>query len=188
MAVFFSFSCANTTAINKDESSSDSEKKVFASEKPKPDMYLASKAASSYEARGVVLHEKELNIPEEEAREEKSGVEDDLFADIYFDTDKSDIKPEYYSRLDRQVEYLAGNDKGFRLLIEGHCDERASIKYNYDLGNRRALAVLKYLVDKGVDKSIIKTISFGKSEPFDVEKSLIAYAKNRRAHFVLNPK
>jgi len=155
-------------------------------------MYLVSKAASSFDAREMALHEKELNIPEddfkEEVREEKSGVEDDLFADVYFDTDKSDIKPEYYNRLDRQAEYLIGNDKGFRLVIEGHCDERASISYNYDLGSRRALAVLKYLVDKGVDKSIIKMISFGKSEPLDVEKSLIAYAKNRRAHFVLYPK
>lgn len=194
MAVLFSFSCANTAAINKDASWSGSEKKVIPSEKPKPDMYLDSKAVSSYEAREMALHEKELNIPEdnftEEAREKKSevAVEDDLFADIYFDTDKSDIKSEYYSRLDKQAEYLAVNDKGFRLIIEGHCDERASIKYNYDLGSRRALAVFKYLVDKGVDKSIIKMVSFGKSEPFDVEKSLSAYAKNRRAHFVLYPK
>jgi peptidoglycan-associated lipoprotein len=198
MAVLFSFSCANTNAINKDASSSDSEQKIVAPETPKPDMYLASKSASSHDAREVVLHEKELNIPEdnfnEESREEKAGaeagaeVEDGLFADVFFDTDKSDIKPEYYGRLDRQAKYLIDNVKVTRLVLEGHCDERASITYNYHLGNRRALAVLKYLVDKGVDKSIIKTISFGKTEPFDVEKSLRAYAKNRRTHFVLNPK
>jgi peptidoglycan-associated lipoprotein len=71
------------------------------------------------------------------------------------------------------------------MLIEGHCDERGTAEYNMALGERRATAVMTYLVSLGVPKSALSTVSFGKEKPLDPGHNEEAWAKNRRAHFVL---
>ncbi len=74
---------------------------------------------------------------------------------------------------------------GAKLLIEGHCDERGTAEYNMALGERRATAVKNYLVSLGVPKAALSTVSFGKEKPLDPGHDEEAWAKNRRAHFVL---
>jgi peptidoglycan-associated lipoprotein len=69
--------------------------------------------------------------------------------------------------------------------IEGHCDERGTVAYNVALGERRAEAAKAFLVNLGVPAAKMTTISFGKEKPLDPAKTEAAYAKNRRAHFVL---
>ena len=74
------------------------------------------------------------------------------------------------------------------VTIEGHCDERGTAEYNLALGERRALAARNYLVTLGIPATGLRTVSYGKEFPFDPGRSEEAYAKNRRAHFVLTAK
>ena len=69
--------------------------------------------------------------------------------------------------------------------IEGHCDERGTVAYNVALGERRAEAAKAFLVNLGIPAAKMTTISYGKEKPLDPAKTEAAYAKNRRAHFVL---
>ncbi len=70
--------------------------------------------------------------------------------------------------------------KGRKVTIEGHCDERGSVIYNQILGKKRAEAVKDYLVRNGADSSKIKTVSYGKSQPLDLDHDKEAWATNRR--------
>ncbi|MCL4811047.1 MAG: peptidoglycan-associated lipoprotein Pal [Vicinamibacteraceae bacterium] len=74
------------------------------------------------------------------------------------------------------------------LTIEGHCDERGTAEYNLALGERRALAARNYLVTLGIPAERLRTVSYGKEFPFDPAQNEEAYAKNRRAHFVITSK
>ena len=72
-----------------------------------------------------------------------------------------------------------------KIQIEGHCDQRGGIQYNLGLGEKRANAVKKFLVDQGVAANRISTISFGKERPVAQGETEEAYAQNRRANFVI---
>jgi peptidoglycan-associated lipoprotein len=72
-----------------------------------------------------------------------------------------------------------------KIQIEGHCDQRGGIQYNIALGEKRANAVKKYLVDLGVAGDRMSVISLGKEKPIDPGMSDEAFAKNRRANFVI---
>ena len=74
------------------------------------------------------------------------------------------------------------------ITIEGHCDERGTAEYNLALGERRAVAVRTYLVSLGIAPDRIRTVSYGKEFPFDPGHDGAAWAKNRRAHFVITSK
>lgn len=75
--------------------------------------------------------------------------------------------------------------KSVNVQIEGHCDQRGGIQYNLALGEKRANAVRRYLIEKGVSPDRVSTISFGKERLLDPGSSEEAYAKNRRANFVI---
>jgi len=74
------------------------------------------------------------------------------------------------------------------ITIEGHCDERGTAEYNLALGERRAVAARTYLVSLGIPADRLRTVSYGKEFPFDSGHDDPAYAKNRRAHFVITAK
>ena len=74
------------------------------------------------------------------------------------------------------------------VTVEGHCDERGTAEYNLALGERRALAARNYLVSLGIPGERLRTVSYGKEFPFDPGKTDEAYARNRRAHFVVTAK
>ena len=107
-------------------------------------------------------------------------------ADINFDFDKYNLKPEAQEILKKGAPaYLKYRD--YKLVVEGHCDERGTAEYNLALGEKRATEAAKYLADLGIDKARIKTISYGKEMPLDKGHDDAAWAKNRRAHFVIFP-
>jgi peptidoglycan-associated lipoprotein len=110
---------------------------------------------------------------------EIAGFEDER---IYFDFDKSDLKPEARDVLRRKADWLRKNPE-FRITITGHCDERGTREYNMALGQRRADAAFKYLNALGVSADRIVTVSKGKEEPLDPRSTPEAWAKNRRAEF-----
>jgi len=107
-------------------------------------------------------------------------------ADINFDFNKYNLKPLAQTILKNGAPaYLKYRD--YKLVVEGHCDERGTAEYNLALGEKRATEAAKYLADLGIEKERIKTISYGKEMPLDKGHDDAAWAKNRRAHFVIFP-
>jgi len=106
------------------------------------------------------------------------------FDDVRFDFDKSVVREDGRKTCGIVADYLKKHPQA-KMLIEGHCDERGTAEYNMALGERRATAVMTYLVSLGVPKAALSTVSFGKEKPLDPGHNEEAWAKNRRAHFVL---
>ena len=105
---------------------------------------------------------------------------------VHFDFDKSNLKPEAQATLKTAAPaWLKYRD--YKLVVEGHCDERGTIEYNLALGERRATEAAKFLVDLGIEKDRIKTISYGKEMPLDKTSNEDAWRRNRRAQFVIFP-
>lgn len=105
---------------------------------------------------------------------------------VHFDFDKSNLKPEAQAILKAAAPaWLKYRD--YKLVVEGHCDERGTIEYNLALGERRATEVAKFLVDLGIEKERVKTISYGKEMPLDKTSNEDAWRRNRRAQFVIFP-
>jgi len=135
---------------------------------------------------------KEQAMAKEEAKEKaakKAEVKEEAsqFDDIHFAFDRSDLRPDAREILDMHAKWLKEHPK-YGVRIEGNCDERGTVEYNLALGNRRANSAMKYLVDLGVDKKRISTISYGKERPLDPGHDEEAWAKNRRDHFVVTEK
>ncbi len=104
--------------------------------------------------------------------------------DIFFDYDRSSIRPDQAAGLRDDVAWLTSN-AGKKVTIEGHCDERGTSEYNVALGERRAQAVKDYLVAAGVPADRISIVSYGKERPFVVGHDESAWKWNRRGHFVV---
>ena len=106
---------------------------------------------------------------------------------VFFELDSSEISAEGQKTLAANAEVLK-KYPSWVVSIEGHCDERGTAEYNLALGERRALAARTYLVSLGLDAGRLRTVSYGKEFPFDPNHSEDAWAKNRRAHFVVTAK
>ena len=103
---------------------------------------------------------------------------------VFFELDSSELSSEGQAILQENASVLR-KFPTWQITIEGHCDERGSAEYNLALGERRALAARDYLVSLGIPATRVRTVSYGKEFPFDPGKTEEAYAKNRRAHFVI---
>lgn len=82
---------------------------------------------------------------------------------VFFDYDKADIRADMQSVIANDAEFMKAHPT-WKFTIEGNCDERGSIEYNLNLGDRRATAARSALVAAGVSADRIKTISFGKEK------------------------
>ena len=98
---------------------------------------------------------------------------------VYFDFDKYNISRKYLEVLDDAAEILDENPDLF-LRIEGHTDAVGTEEYNQLLSEKRALSAKEYLVIHGVDPSRIKTIGYGKREPYATNFTEEGRAMNRR--------
>jgi peptidoglycan-associated lipoprotein len=103
---------------------------------------------------------------------------------IYFDFDKSDLKPEAQSVLNQKAAFLRNNPP-YYVLIAGNCDNRGTEEYNLALGERRAASAKDYLMALGISGERIKTISYGELRPADPRNNEEAWALNRRDQFNL---
>ena len=114
-------------------------------------------------------------------------TDDQLFAqmvkDVFFDYDKSDLRPDGQQALAQAAQLI--KQKGWKVQIEGNCDERGSTEYNLALGERRADAAKQALQQNGVSADALKTISYGKEKPQCTESNEDCWQKNRRDHFSL---
>lgn len=122
-----------------------------------------------------------------EAAEKAAAIKKELqIPDVHFDYDKYNLTPAAQTILKAGAPaYLKYRD--YKLVVEGHCDERGTVEYNLALGQKRADEAAKYLSDLGIEKERVKTISYGKEMPLDKGHDEAAWAKNRRAHFVIFP-
>jgi OmpA-OmpF porin, OOP family len=98
---------------------------------------------------------------------------------LYFDTDKSDIKSAAYPIL-REVVMVLKKNPDLKVEIQGHADSRGSDAYNQKLSERRARAVLDYMVDAGIDATRLRAKGYGESRPAAPNDSAENMAKNRR--------
>jgi peptidoglycan-associated lipoprotein len=103
---------------------------------------------------------------------------------IYFAFDRYDLSTEAKATLDRKVAFMNENREA-RAQIEGHCDERGSSDYNLALGERRANSAKTYMTTAGVNTARLTTISYGEERPIDPGQNEAAWAKNRRAQFMV---
>lgn len=122
------------------------------------------------------------NAAAEEARRASEMLRGSLMAGINFDFDKSDLRDDAKAALDQKIPILMANS-GVTIRISGHADERGSSEYNLALGQRRAAAAKRYLVERGVAEGRIETISQGEERPLCNESSENCWAQNRRDEF-----
>jgi peptidoglycan-associated lipoprotein len=104
--------------------------------------------------------------------------------DVFFDFDKSDIRSDEKPVTSSDAGFLAQHPN-LRFTVEGHCDDRGSEEYNLALGESRARALRETLIAEGVSPDRIKTISYGKEQPFCKQEDEGCWQQNRRDHFVL---
>jgi peptidoglycan-associated lipoprotein len=109
------------------------------------------------------------------------------FQPVFFLYDQFDVDSAGQQALNANAEILR-KYPSWIITIEGHADERGTAEYNLALGERRALSARNYLVSLGVPADRLRTVSYGKEFPFDAGHTEEAWAKNRRAHFVVTSK
>jgi peptidoglycan-associated lipoprotein len=104
--------------------------------------------------------------------------------DITFAFDRYDLTEEA-KRILADLGAALKAHQAFAITVEGHADERGTVEYNLALGDRRAQAVRDHLVALGIEASRIDTISYGEQRPVDPGHDELAWAVNRRAHFIV---
>jgi len=106
---------------------------------------------------------------------------------VLFPYDSFEIVGENRELLRNNIQILRSNPT-VNVQLEGHCDERGGVQYNLALGEKRANAVKQQLMAGGVSGSRITTISMGKEKPIASGSGEEAWARNRRANFVITSK
>ena len=115
---------------------------------------------------------------------------DELIAriqDAYFDYNQHSLRSDAITTLaadSKELAQILSQYPGYKLKIEGYCDERGSAEYNIALGDARARAAKDYLVNAGVSASQLDTVSFGKENPVCTEHDESCWQKNRRVHII----
>ncbi|MEE2931538.1 MAG: OmpA family protein [Bacteroidota bacterium] len=101
---------------------------------------------------------------------------------VFFDTDKSEIKEDSFAELERLVALL--NDiPSLNIEVSGHTDNIGSEVYNELLSQKRADAVVKFLLKKGINSSRLTAKGYGQTKPIDINETDIGRANNRRTEF-----
>jgi peptidoglycan-associated lipoprotein len=103
---------------------------------------------------------------------------------VYFDFDRYDIRADGAAIIQAKAAFLQ-QYPNVRTEIQGHCDERGTEVYNMALGDRRARATYNYITSLGIAGNRLSTVSYGKERPLDQGHNEAAWARNRRAQFVI---
>ena len=130
----------------------------------------AERIEAEEEVEEVALPERDAAILEGEA--------------IYFDFDKSFIKPAYRAILRKKAAVLRDNPS-IHIRIEGNCDERGTNEYNIALGERRANSARSFLMSLGIPSFSIETMSYGEERPLFLGHDENSWSRNRRDDFVV---
>jgi uncharacterized repeat protein (TIGR01451 family) len=104
---------------------------------------------------------------------------------VYFATDKDLIEARSNAVLDHVAAVLVARPEITTVRVEGHTDNRGGVEHNQDLSQRRAAAVVRYLVDKGVARDRLDAVGFGETRPIADNATDQGRATNRRVEFVI---
>jgi peptidoglycan-associated lipoprotein len=148
------------------------------------DEEMADNKASTVSSGGSVSPQRPPADPARSTSISNQAREEFQNRHIYFAFDRHDLSTEAKATLDRKVAFLNENREA-RAQIEGHCDDRGSTAYNLALGERRANSAKTYLTTAGVNAARLTSISYGEERPVDPGQSEAAWAKNRRAQFIV---
>ena len=103
---------------------------------------------------------------------------------IYFDTDKTILKPQSFVELDKVVNFLKSNPS-VAIEISGHTDSQGTDAYNENLSQGRSQSVVDYLIGQGIDSSRLVAHGYGESKPIDTNNTDEGRANNRRVEFTV---
>lgn len=153
----------------------------------------AEKARQEELARQKAIEEERLRAEAAQAAEAADAAGREAMAakimfireDIYFEFDSYVLSGLAQDILMSKAQWMRANPNA-SVTIEGHCDERGTNAYNLALGDKRAEIVRTYLVNVGIDAGRLPTISYGEEHPVDAGHNEGSWAKNRRAHFVVD--
>lgn len=130
----------------------------------------------------------EAEMREEEmrrqSRTEQQARQRFVNQDIHFPYDSDHLTARAQDILRQKAEYMRRNPRVY-VTIEGHCDERGTNEYNMALGERRAQSAKSFLIRLGISPDRMTTLSYGEERPLDPRSNEEAWAKNRRAHFLI---
>jgi peptidoglycan-associated lipoprotein len=170
MLVTFSFSACTKSKISSQPSTTASAEDE-------------ARQRAEEEARQKALREESLS---EQQAQERMKSEQSMFEneDIYFEFDSIRLAPEAQEILTQKAAWLRKNPSA-RVTLEGHCDDRGTNEYNLALGEGRAQSARAFLIDLGIKESRLTSISYGEERPLATGQNEEAWARNRRAHFVI---
>lgn len=104
---------------------------------------------------------------------------------VYFTTDQTELSPEGQQILAGQAQWLMQYSQ-YRVILEGHADERGTREYNIGLGAQRAANAKHFLTSRGIHPDRIKTVSYGKERPVAVCGDISCWSQNRRVVTVVS--
>lgn len=103
---------------------------------------------------------------------------------VYFDFDKTTLKPESFPELDKVVTFLQKNPT-VEIEIGGHTDYKGTDEYNLVLSQGRCQSVVDYLAGQGVDGYRLTATGYGEGRPIDTNETDAGRANNRRVEFTV---
>jgi peptidoglycan-associated lipoprotein len=171
--------CAEKKAVVKDEAIQ--EQKVTQTAPVAVTDAEAARRAKEQADREAAL---KAQAAKDRAARNAAALNDLNIQNIYFDYNKSSIRPNARETLKANADIFTKNSAAI-IVAEGYCDERGTAEYNMALGERRAQETKQYLVNLGINASRIETISYGKERPANEAHDEAAWAQNRRAQFLL---
>ncbi|MBL0224619.1 MAG: peptidoglycan-associated lipoprotein Pal [Geobacteraceae bacterium] len=183
MAAFLAGGCANKDVVKTEEPAAATVKAE--ADKPAQQPYFktedpATPVKTQAPDTGAAIK------PADASQPALATAEVSAFETVYFDFDKSDLRQDARNVLTKNAEILLKSKKVDKIKIEGHCDERGSAEYNLALGERRAKSAMQYLITLGVQPDRLSIISYGKEKPAVPGNDEGAWARNRRAEFVID--
>lgn len=98
---------------------------------------------------------------------------------VEFESNKAEIRPLYEPELEGVANVLE-NNPGLRIQIQGHTDSVGAAEYNRQLSERRARAVMEWLINRGIDRKRLSAIGLGESRPIANNDSDVGRKRNRR--------
>jgi peptidoglycan-associated lipoprotein len=155
---------------------------------PEPTPTAQAPTQTDAEKRAAEEAAREAQLREERLRAEAAakGARDRFVNEnVQFEFDSAALTADAQRILNEKAAYLRANPN-LKATIEGHCDERGTAAYNLALGERRADSARTFLVNLGIEAGRLQIISYGEERPLDTGRNEEAWAKNRRAQFVVN--
>lgn len=181
--LIFVFACGDTKKTNRNPTTRGDQATVYETPndgRDTPSDYTESEVSEDayvYADEGSSIESDEIAI---DAGNDPNDITD--WEPIFFAFDHSDLSDAGKQQLQRYSTRLLA-DTALVVLLEGHCDTRGTEDYNLGLGERRAQAVKRYLMQLGVSARQLQTISYGELRPAIPGENDAAWSQNRRVAF-----